>query len=91
MADVIELRTRRVLPTAKHDRETKSLLSNLASLADLDEGGSAVVIYRRPNGEERFALTGIYQADPSKALKALMQIVLTLTKDDDRGRGRPCQ
>lgn len=61
------------------DRETPSLLSNLAALAE-EEGGSAVVIYRRPNGDERFDLTGIYKADPSKALRVAMQISIALTK-----------
>jgi len=64
------------------DRETKSLFSTLANMADLDEGGSALVIYRRPGGEERVGLTGIYKADPSKALKAAMQLSIALTKDE---------
>jgi len=67
------------------DRETKALLANLSGLAE-HEGGSAVVIYRRPDGDERVALTGIYKADPSKALKATMQLSIALTTDEDFGR-----
>lgn len=60
-------------PPEHRIRDTKELLQNLAGLAEL-EGGSVIVVYRRPNGDERVALTGIYETDPGKVLRASVRI-----------------
>jgi hypothetical protein len=78
-----------VLSLVKHvSRDTNELLAHLAVLAE-HEGGSVMLTYRSPEGWERFALTGIYKADPSKALKAAMQISIALTKEEELVRGKP--
>lgn len=69
-------------------RETKELLTSLAILA-AHEGGSVMLAYRSPQGWERVAMTGIYKADPAKALKAAMTISIALTKNEEAVRGRP--
>ena len=70
------------------DRETNELLANLAMLSRY-EGGSVLVAYRSPQGLERVAMTGIYKADPAKALMAAMQISVALTREEEFVRGRP--
>lgn len=78
-----------VISLAKYrDRETNELLRNLAIMSE-EEGGSVLVVYRDPQGWERVGLTGIYKADPTKALMAAMQLSIALTKEEEFVRGRP--
>lgn len=74
---------RRPLTDAARDQETKELLKDLAVLVE-HEGGSVIVIYRRPDGHERVGRTGVYKADNDTAQKVLRVAWNTIkAKDND--------
>lgn len=72
----------------RRDRETKELLDSLALIAE-HMGGSVLTVYRSPEGWEKTSMTGIYKADPAKAVRAAMRISVALTKEEETIRGRP--